>query len=122
MNPYSEYLNDPLDTEYLIIPGDQVDEGSLPIEDIEVSRALAALKWIYLESNDLGLLARLFRTDKFVEWEDRFNGQKERTKALIFSSKFHRAAYQRLVNSIPKDVHDFDKSFWELLQRVENVK
>ena len=122
MSQYSRYLNDPLDKEYLIIPDSEVEEGSLPKEDIEISQALAALKHIHLESGNIGILSRLFKTREYLVWEDKFNAQKERTKTLIFSSKFHRAAYHRLVNSIPKDVYDFDKSFYDLFQRIENLR
>ncbi|HBV4265992.1 TPA: hypothetical protein MDW71_005285 [Klebsiella pneumoniae] len=122
MKPYSEYIDDPLDEEYRIIPGNEVEKGSLPQEDIEISQALAALKIIHLQASDLNFLSRTFKTKAYLDWENKFNSQKKRTKDLIFSSNEYRAAYHRLVNSIPKDVYNYDKDFWNLLERVENAQ
>lgn len=122
MKPQFDYINDVLDEEYLIIPSDEVAEGSLPQEDIEVSRALSSLKMLYLKANDLSFLSRLFKTKDYLEWEAAFNLHKEQTKKLILTSNVHRAAYHRIVNSIPKDTKDYDKAFWELLKHIEKAQ
>lgn len=122
MTAHYKYINDVLDEEYLIIPGDEVAEGSLPQEDIEVSRALASLKMLDLKAKDLSFFSRLFKTKDYLEWEAAFNLHKDKTKTLILTSNVHRAAYHRIVNSIPKDVKDYDKAFWELLKHIEKAQ
>ena len=119
MDNYSEYLRDPLDEEYLVIPGDEVEKGSLPEEELEIRRGLAAMKWLFLEAGNLGVFSRLFKTKAYLQWENKYNKQKNITKDLIFSSKLHRAAYHRLVNSIPKDNRDYDKEFWDSIDIKE---
>jgi hypothetical protein len=42
---YSKYLNAPLDEHYLIEPGEMVEEGTIPDEELEVRKQLAALKF-----------------------------------------------------------------------------
>ncbi|EDI7765887.1 hypothetical protein GEL02_22775, partial [Salmonella enterica] len=43
---YSKYLNNPLDERYLIEPGEYVEEGAIPDEELEVRKQLAALKFV----------------------------------------------------------------------------
>ena len=46
---YSKYLNDPLDEHYLIEPGEMVEEGTIPDEELEVRKQLAALKFSHFQ-------------------------------------------------------------------------
>lgn len=113
---YTEYLRNPLDEEYLVIPGESVEEGKLPKEELEVRNALAALKMLFIENGDLGVFSKLFNTEAYQAWDAKFTSHKNRTKDLIFSSRLHRAAYRRIVNSIPQHVRDYDKAFYDLLK------
>ncbi|HAO9775438.1 TPA: hypothetical protein IRP15_004879 [Escherichia coli O25b:H4-ST131] len=119
MDNYSQYLRDPLDEEYLIIPGDEVEAGSLPPKEIELRSKLGALKWLYLEAGNLGVFSYLFKTKAYLAWEAKYNMEKKLAKDLIYSSRQHRAAYRRLVNSIPKDTKDFDRDFWGSIEIEE---
>lgn len=114
MTNYSEYLRDPLDNEYLIVPRNSVvEEGALPPEEFQIRRALAALNVIFTEEDAIGALARIFKTQAYKEWETRLSQQKKVIKELVFSSKLHKAAYNRIVNAIPGSDRDDNKAFWD---------
>lgn len=62
---YSKYLNDPLDERYLIEPGEYVEEGAIPDEELEVRKQLAALKLCEERLRKCGFFWRLFNSEEY---------------------------------------------------------
>lgn len=62
---YSKYLNDPLDERYLLEPGEYVEEGAIPDEELEVRKQLAALKLCEDRLRKCGFFWRLFNSEEY---------------------------------------------------------
>lgn len=119
MSAFSKYLQSPLDDRYLVVPGDTVEENTLPAEEIEVRRALSELKLMAIQSDDLSLSSKLFKTNKFMDWQKNFNAKKAEVKTLIFSSQLHRAAYHRIKNAVATPGRDSDRTIWDFIKTDE---
>lgn len=115
MSVFSQYLKDPLDEQYLVVPGDTIEEKTLPAQELEVRRALYELKLIALRADDLNWFSRLFKTGAYEEWHKDFSAKKMEVKALIFSSNLHRAAYHRIRNAVSSPARSSDKTLWDFI-------
>ncbi len=119
MSAFSKYLQSPLDDHYLVVPGDAVEENTLPAEEFEVRRALGELKLMAIQSDDLGFTSKLFKTSQYMDWQKNFNTKKAEVKTLIFSSQLHRAAYHRLTNAYATPGRDSDRTIWDFIKTDE---
>lgn len=98
---YSKYLNNPLDEEYLVIPGEFVEEGAIPPEEMDVLRALVAMKVSTGKAGQYGIVARLFRTDDFRKSLAAAVTSQKELMELVNRTPLHKAAIRRIVNAMP---------------------
>lgn len=100
---YSKYLNVPLDEHYLIEPGEMVEEGAIPDEELEVRKQLAALKFCEDRLRNCGLFGRLFNSKEYSRYNHITKTANDNLMALVNKTPQHKAAIRRIVNSMPEN-------------------
>ncbi|HDP7352175.1 hypothetical protein [Escherichia coli] len=100
---YSKYLNDPLDENYLIEPGEMVEEGTIPEEELEVRKQLAALKFCEDRLRNCGFFWRLFHSKEYSRYHHITKTVNDNLMALVNKTPQHKAAIRRIVNSMPEN-------------------
>lgn len=99
---YSKYLNDPLDERYLIEPGEYVEEGTIPDEELEVRKQLATLKLCEERLRKCGFFWRLFNSEEYRGYLHITKTVNDNLMALVNRTPQHKAAIRRIVNSMPE--------------------
>ncbi|EQO56150.1 hypothetical protein G718_04971 [Escherichia coli HVH 43 (4-2173468)] len=99
---YSEYLNDPLDEHYQIEPGEWVEEGAIPDEELEVRKQLAALKLCEERLRKCGFFWRLFNSEEYKGYLHIAKTVNDNLMKLVNRTPQHKAAIRRIVNSMPE--------------------
>ncbi|HBY4457303.1 TPA: hypothetical protein MIU32_22270 [Klebsiella pneumoniae] len=100
---YSKYLNNPLDERYLIEPGEYVEEGAIPHEELEVSKQLAALKLCEDRLRKCGFFWRLFNSEEYKGYLHIAKTVNDNLMRLVNRTPQHKAAIRRIVNSMPEN-------------------
>lgn len=100
---YSKYLNNPLDERYLIEPGEYVEEGAIPDEELEVRKQLAALKLCEERLRKCGFFWCLFNSEENKGYLHIAKTVNDNLMKLVNRTPQHKAAIRRIVNSMPEN-------------------
>ncbi|EAM5005941.1 hypothetical protein EIM70_22650 [Salmonella enterica] len=100
---FSRFLLTELDTQYLEIPGDWVEEGEIPEEEMEVRRYLAGFKMASDKVNSFGCLSRLFKSEEYRAYKEMFDIMSNKLLELVNKTPEHKAALHRIVNAMPEN-------------------
>lgn len=100
---FSKYMNSPLDETYSQIPGELIEEGTIPEEEMEVRRCLAAVKVMLDKAACLGGITRLLKTKAYRDVISLLKFHEANLMEVVNKSPYHKAAIHRIVSAMPKD-------------------
>lgn len=98
---YSKYINSLLDEEYKVNPGDFIEEGSLPKEEMEVRYCLMAVKVALDKVSQYGYFSHVLKTRNYRMATDLLKQYEENLMITVNKSPIHKAAVRRIVNAMP---------------------
>lgn len=103
MMTFSKYMSSPLDETYLQTPGELIEEGAIPQEEIEVRRCLVTVKVMLDKAACLGFVSRILKTKEYRDVMSLLKIHEANLMEVANKSPCHKAAIRRVVSEMPKN-------------------